>query len=92
MRPGFPLRKALSGLLLSALLLPMGICLTIGVARLLSAMGDVAGARVLDRLALAGGMLWTLTLISMVIVQGALLLDEPRGRHDEMPRDELEEE
>lgn len=62
------------------LVTPIGIVLVLGVARLLAAMGDEAGAVVLDRVALAGGILWAINLVCLVAALGLNALppsDEP---------------
>ena len=71
------LRRLLLPLLLGALLLPIVLCIMLGLGRLLAAKGDAAGAAVADRLALAGGVVWAALLILMIIVQALLMLDAP---------------
>jgi hypothetical protein len=72
----------LAPLVLLALVLPIALCVILGLARLLAAMGDAAGAGVADRLALAGGVIWLLLLIAMIIVQALLTLDAPADEDD----------
>jgi hypothetical protein len=60
-------RKVLLVLVTSAAILPMAIAVVVAVARLLSAMQDAAGSAVLDRVALALGILWALNLIALVM-------------------------
>jgi hypothetical protein len=55
-------------LLLSGILLPITLCVVLGVAALLVQMGDSAGGGVLYRIALAGGILWVINLICLVLV------------------------
>jgi hypothetical protein len=77
------LRRLLSLSVLVALGLPIVLCVVLGLARLLAAMGDQAGARVADVLALAGGVAWVTLLIVMVIVQALMVLgaaDEEEGQ------------
>lgn len=62
------LRNTLSALLAAALLLPVVELVVLGVARLLAAMGDQGGAAVLDRIGLAGGILWTIDLVALLLV------------------------
>ena len=62
------LRHALAGLLAVALVLPIAELVMQGLARLLAAMGDNAGAVVLDRISLAGGIVWTIDLIALLLV------------------------
>jgi hypothetical protein len=54
------------------------VALVLGaIGRLLLAMGDAGGAVVLNRLALAGGVLWVIDLVLLVFVLGLRAL-EPR--------------
>jgi hypothetical protein len=62
------LRNALSVLLATALVLPIAELVMLGLARLLAAMGDQAGAVVLDRISLAGGIVWTVDLVALLLV------------------------
>lgn len=57
--------------------LPCVAALCMGVARLLTAMGDASGGRALDYVALAAGLLWLLVLAAMVS-----LLAQERIRRD----------
>ena len=71
-------------ILLAGILLPIALCVVLGVAALLARMGDSAGGAVLYRIALAGGILWVLDLICLVLV---LAIDSLRGpdEPDETP-------
>ncbi len=75
MKPLIPQRLILT-LTIIAVLLPIVLCVVSGVASLLNAMGDSAGGGVLYRIALAGGILWTIDLICMVL---ALAIGAIRG-------------
>ena len=66
-RPTIPHRTVLT-LLAATVLLPITICVVLGVAALLAAMGDSLGGAVLQRVALAGGLLWVVDLICLVLV------------------------
>jgi hypothetical protein len=55
------------GLLAGAVVMPLVLVLVLGLGRLLAAMGDAAGAMVLDRLALAGGLLWCVNLVLLLV-------------------------
>jgi len=61
-------RRILVWLLGGALFLPIAIVLIAGLARVLAALGDADGARLLDRAALVAGVLWALTLVGLPIV------------------------
>jgi hypothetical protein len=64
-------RNALTLLLAAALVLPIAELMMLGLGRLLAAMGDLAGAMVLDRISLAGGLLWVLDLVCLLLVLAA---------------------
>ena len=57
----------LTVLLAIALVTPIAICVVGGVAALLSALGDVAGAKCLARTALAGGLFWSVDLVCLLL-------------------------
>lgn len=71
-------------LLVGALMLPVAISILFGLGRLLSAMGDAAGGSVLGWIALAAGVVWSLDLIGLVLVQAINSL----GNNDEQGRNE----
>ncbi|MCE5266409.1 MAG: hypothetical protein LLG00_00790 [Planctomycetaceae bacterium] len=60
-------QRAVLGLIAAAVLLPITICVIVGVALLLQGMGDPWGAAVLLRIALAGGILWVVNLVCLVL-------------------------
>jgi len=78
-RPMIPDRIVLS-LIAVAVLLPVALCVVLGVAALLVQMGDAAGGAVLYRIALAGGILWVIDLIFLVL---ALAIGSLRGPNEE---------
>jgi hypothetical protein len=78
-RPLIPARIVLS-LIGVAILLPIALCVVLGVAALLTQMGDVAGGTVLYRIALAGGILWVIDLICLLL---ALAVASLRGPDEE---------
>jgi hypothetical protein len=73
-------RRVLLTLLLCSTVLPMAIVVVVAVARLLAAMQDAAGAAVLDRVALALGILWAVNLISLLIALALVQLMPPDDR------------
>jgi hypothetical protein len=75
--------RILASLVIGALALPVVISVLLGVGRLLGAMGDAAGAVVLDYVALAGGIVWIVFLVCLVVVLGIIAL----GRHQEPPEE-----
>ena len=70
--------RALGPLVIAALALPILVCVLVGVARLLNALGDAAGGLVVDRIALAGGIVWIVDLICLVIVLAIITLVRDR--------------
>ncbi len=66
-QPQFPRRFGLT-LIAGAILLPVCICVTLGVAVLLDGMGDIAGGVVLRRIVLAGSVLWIIDLVCLLLV------------------------
>jgi hypothetical protein len=56
-------------LLVGALMLPVAISILFGLGRLLTAMGDSAGGTVLGWIALATGILWSLDLVGLILIQ-----------------------
>jgi hypothetical protein len=74
-----PARIVLS-LVVVAVLLPITLCVVLGVAALLTQMGDAAGGAVLNRIALAGGILWVIDLIFLVL---AMAIGSLRGPDEE---------
>jgi hypothetical protein len=67
-------RRLLALLVISALVLPIVICVLMAVGRFLSAMQDEAGALFVERLALAGGVVWGVDLIVLLIAMGINML------------------
>ncbi len=59
--------RFLPALVAGAILLPISICVVLGVAWLLEAMGDPSGGAVLRRIALAGGVAWIIDLIVLLL-------------------------
>lgn len=66
----------------AALLLPMAIVVPAALGKLLVSMGDQAAGHVLDRLALAGGILWVFVLLGLLLAIAV--------RQSAEPPDELE--
>jgi len=69
--------KALCFLLVAGLLLPVAICVIVALAALLTAMQDAAGGAALRYVALAGGVLWIVDLVAIVLLQAIDALDRP---------------
>lgn len=71
-------------LLVGALMLPVAISILFGLGRLLTAMGDSSGGTVLGWIGLAAGVLWSLDLIGLILVQAINSLgSEDRQGHNE---------
>ncbi len=73
-------RKSVFSLVLLALIvvglvLPITICIVLGLASLLAAMGDDMGGKVLRYVALAGGVVWIVDLVGLIFVQAIRALD-----------------
>jgi hypothetical protein len=67
-------------LLGGALLLPVALLVVAAAGRLLGSMGDTAAARVLERLALAGGLAWVILLVLLLLALAWQATDrEPPG-------------
>jgi hypothetical protein len=80
--------RLILALVVAAVLLPITLCVVLGVASLLDAMGDSLGGLVLRRIALAGGILWGIDGICLVMVLaiGALCgPDEPDAPQSQIP-------
>lgn len=73
-------RKILIVLLAMGCVLPVAIALLWAVSRLLLAMQDAAAATVLDRVALALGLVWVLALVCLVLAQALNSLGPPDPR------------
>ena len=71
----FTLQRMIFGLLVAALGLPIVICVTIGLASLLSAMSDLAGAAVLYRVCLVLAVGWVTCLVGLLIALAIKSLD-----------------
>jgi len=61
-------RWAVMLLSVGAVLLPIAVLVVLGTGELLGAMGDETGGAVLRRIALAGGMLWVIDLLGLLLV------------------------
>jgi hypothetical protein len=72
------LRRLLTALAATALLLPILTVVLVGTGRLLAAMQDLAGAAAVDRVALGVGILWVTNLIALVIVQAIHISGGPQ--------------
>jgi hypothetical protein len=71
------LRSATKGLLTLALGLPVVQAVLIWVAGLLSAMGDENGAAIIRHVGTGCQVVWSVALVSLVIVLAILAVNEP---------------
>jgi hypothetical protein len=79
--------RAVVGLIVGALGLPIGMCVLFALARLLDAMKDESGALGLERASLVLFALWLVDLVALVIVTAVnSLQNPPPGPKDDMPR------
>ncbi len=72
-------RRTLTILVTTACVLPIAIVILLAMVRLLAAMEDTAAAGVLDRVALAVGIVWILDLVCLLVAQGINSLGPPPG-------------
>ena len=70
-------RTVFAILVAAACILPVAIAIVLAVGRLLGAMQDASGAAVLDRVALAIGILWAIDLVCLLVAQGINSLGPP---------------
>jgi hypothetical protein len=64
---------------------PITVCVVLGVAALLTQMGDNAGGGVLYRIALGGGILWVVDLICLLLLLAIGAVSGPNDS-DQTPR------
>ena len=70
-------QRAIVGLIVGALGLPMVLCVLYALARLLEGMQDHVGAAILDRMGLVLFALWAIDLVALVIVSAINSLGGP---------------
>jgi hypothetical protein len=71
------LRSAIKTLLVLALALPICEAVLVWVVGLLKAMGDPEGARIITYFGLAFEVVWSLSLVGLVILLATITLNEP---------------
>ena len=64
-------------LVAAAVMLPIAICVLVGLGRLLGRMGNAPGSLVLDRIGLALAVAWVLDLVFLVLWLAIQRLLEP---------------
>ncbi|HYW80748.1 MAG TPA: hypothetical protein VE890_14300 [Thermoguttaceae bacterium] len=80
-------RRAILLLIAAALVLPIVICVILAAGAVLSAMGDTLGLAVLQRIALAVGILWAIDLVSLLVVLALNTLADDTPSNDHEPLD-----
>ncbi|MEX2113744.1 MAG: hypothetical protein WD845_11195 [Pirellulales bacterium] len=70
-------RRILTVLLAIGCVAPVAIAIVVGVARLLGAMDDAAGALALERVALALGIVWAISLVCLLLALAINVLGPP---------------
>ncbi len=68
-------------LIAAAVILPAVICVMLGVAALLGKMGDAPAGSVLKYVAMAGGIVWVVDLIGLVLIQAINSLGDSSQYH-----------
>jgi hypothetical protein len=69
-------RQTIALVMAGAIILPIAICLIMGAASLLAAMGDTIGGGVMRWIAFGCGIVWALDLILLVLVLSIKSLSE----------------
>ena len=82
MQPPLAPRRFIFPLLVAAILLPITVCVVTGVAALLGGMGDESGAAALRWIALAGGIVWVIDLVFLVLLLAVWALGSGPDRPD----------
>lgn len=70
-------KRILTILLAASGFLPIILVVLIAVERLLGALGDEAGAAALRRIGLAGGIVWIVTLIALLLALAIQAIESP---------------
>ena len=69
-------------LLIFALVLPVALCVLLAAAHLLHAMGDPLWSSILLRAALVGGLVWAVTLVSLLLALAAHMVGQSDSSDD----------
>lgn len=70
-------QRAIVGLIIGALGLPIVLCVLYALGRLLEAMQDHVGMAILDRLALVLFALWVIDLVGLIVISAINSLGSP---------------
>jgi len=84
MRPRPISQRIVLLLVAGGVVLPITVCVVLGLGRLLAAMGDAEPGRVVDWIAAAFGVLWLVDVVCLILVLAINSLGEP----DEPPEGE----
>jgi hypothetical protein len=68
-------QRAILGLIVGAIGLPIVVCVLLGLSYLLSAMNDAVGAHAIGRFCLAAGVIWVIDLVALLVVLAIDSLD-----------------
>jgi hypothetical protein len=77
------LRSATKTLLVLGLTLPVVQCVLIWVRGLLTSMGDVEGAAIINHVGTACQVVWSVSLVGLVIVLALIVVNEPPSSDQE---------
>jgi hypothetical protein len=83
MLPSKTIRRWTLWLTVAAFLLPVALCVISAVAALLAGMGDTSGGGVLCRIALAGGIVWTIDLICLLLLLAINALGDGESKSED---------
>lgn len=78
-------RRVFVPLVAVALVLTVALAVILVVARILGKMGDLDGQSVLDAIALALGVVWTIDVVCLVLALGVNTLFDGAEASDELP-------
>ena len=70
-------QRAVVGLIVGAVALPIVLCVLYALGRLLEAMQDHVGAAILDRIGLVLFALWAIDLVGLVVISAINSLGSP---------------
>lgn len=76
-------QRAVVGLIVGALGLPIVLCVLYALGRLLETMQDHVGAAILDRMALVLFALWGIDLVALIVVSAINSLGGPPPMNDQ---------
>jgi len=78
-------QKLVVRLLLLAILLPIAMSVVLATGHLLRSMDDILWGNILLRVALAGGIVWLIVLILLLLALTVRVISQPNLREDNQP-------